>query len=89
MNPNSAAILQFQNTDRDNIKTQMGVRSLIFTAQSTVVDAPYITDRIFDFTEAFSLEGISANKFRVTSGAGVQRDREGQKAHARIRTQLG
>ena len=59
MNPNSAAILQFQNTDRDNIKTQMGVRSLIFTAQSTVVDAPYITDRIFDFTEAFSLEGIS------------------------------
>ena len=57
MNPNSAAILQFQNTDRDNIKTQMGVRSLIFTAQSSVVDAPYITDRIFDFTEAFSRRG--------------------------------
>ena len=94
VNPNSAAIVQFQNADRENIKTQMamevlaiimgnpffadlrtkqqlgyivyggvsnkeGVRSLIFTAQSSVVDAPYITDRIFDFTEAFSFEGIS------------------------------
>ena len=28
VNPNSAAILQFQNADRENIKTKMGVRSL-------------------------------------------------------------
>jgi insulysin len=98
-NPNSATIVQFQNADRENLKTQMamevlaiimgnpffadlrtkqqlgyivyggvsnkdGVRSLIFTAQSSVVDAPYITDRIFDFTENFSLKSISDDQVR-------------------------
>jgi len=93
-NPNSAAVVQFQNADRDNLKAQMamevlaiimgnpffadlrtkqqlgyivyggvanreGVRSLVFTAQSSVADAPYLTDRIFDFTNAFSLKDIS------------------------------
>jgi len=93
-NPNSAAVVQFQNADRGNLKQQMamevlaiimgnpffadlrtkqqlgyivyggvsnkdGVRSLVFTAQSSVADAPYLTEKIFEFTDAFSLADIS------------------------------
>ena len=41
------------------VANREGVRSLVFTAQSSVADAPYLTDRIFDFTNAFSLKDIS------------------------------
>jgi len=98
-NPNSAAIVQFQNADRENLKQQMamevlaiimgnpffaelrtkqqlgyivqggvsnkeGVRSLVFTAQSSVADAPYLTEKIFEFTDAFSLAGISEEQIK-------------------------
>lgn len=41
------------------VSNREDVRSLIFTAQSSVADAPYLTDRIFDFTNSFSLKDIS------------------------------
>ena len=35
------------------------MRSLVFTAQSSVADADVLTEKIFNFMEAFSLKDIS------------------------------
>ena len=106
---NSAAVVQFQNADRDNLKQQMamevlaiimgnpffadlrtkqqlgyivyggvsnkeGVRSLVFTAQSSAADADVLTEKIFNFMEAFSLKDISDKQVSPPGKMGEEED---------------
>ena len=106
---NSAAVVQSQNADRDNLKQQMamevlaiimgnpffadlrtkqqlgyivyggvsnkeGVRSLVFTAQSSVADADVLTEKIFNFMEAFSLKDISDKQVSPSGKMGEEED---------------
>jgi len=119
--PNSAAVVQFQNADRDDVRQQMamevlaiimgnpffaelrtkqqlgyivyggvankeGVRSLVFTAQSSVADADVLTEKIFAFMDEFSLENISDQQISAYISGLVSKKLEADK---KLTTEVG
>jgi len=121
VDPNSAAVVQFQNAERDDLKQQMamevlaiimgnpffaelrtkqqlgyivyggvsnkeGVRSLVFTAQSSVADADVLTEKIFTFMNDFSLKDISDKQIEGYIAGLVRRKLEADK---KLTTEVG
>jgi len=49
------------------VKLQRDVRSLVFTVQSSVADAVYLSDKVFSFMDAFSKELEELSEEQITS----------------------
>ena len=66
------------------VSNKEGVRSLVFTAQSSVADADVLTEKIFTFMNDFSLKDIS-DKQVYERGGKRDKDKEIERERARER----
>jgi insulysin len=63
-----------------------GVRSLVFSVQSSIADASYLTDKVFDFIDGFSLDTFSDRRIADYVQSLVSRKVERDK---RLATEVG